>query len=352
MKKKKKTNKALKKVLTLFVLLLVLGGLFAGFFILKDLNAEVDEDSDEDTSFEIFDKGSAIVTKVSFKTKDENLSFSYVNEDWVYDGDSKFPLDQDGVASMAAAIGKISATVKVEDPSEDLSDYGLKDAALVVNATFSDDSERSFFFGDVNKFNNCQYFMLTGDDGIYMIESDVATAFGVDLDYLYEPELYVLQKESITDDEVTSITITTAGGQQKVISDTEGISKLYELVYTLDLSKYEDYYADESEMFYDYGISPEGERITVGYTVESTENGKTVKVPKEYTVYIGYKYEDAEESSASSSDTTAAEDKKTHAYFYSFEGSDVVYTADGETVDDIFGFLAYEPKETETTATK
>ena len=191
--------------------------------------------------------------------------------------------------------------------------------------------------------------MISGDESIYLVESDVESAFGVDLDYLYEPEGFILRSDSVTDEEVTSIIIST-GGKDKEISDAEGITKLYDLVYTLDLSDYEDYYADESQMLYDYGIGPDSERITVKYAAGTTENGQTVIASKEYIVYIGFKYENAEaDSEDSTEDTTAEDTKSTHSYFYTFEGSSVVYTADGETVDEIFEFLAYEPTAEETT---
>ncbi len=344
-------NKNLKKLITFGVLILVLGGLVAGTLLLKKLNSE-EEPTEEETTIEVFDKGSTIVTAFSFKTKDEEMSFSYINDDWVYDKDSKFPLNQDRVASMAAAVGKITATEKIEKPSEDLSDYGLTKAALTVVATFSDGSEKTFLFGDTNGFNNCQYFSLSGDSSIYMVETSVATSFAADLDYLYKAETYQLMKDAVSDTDVSSITITTENGQKKEISDDKGIEELYELVYTLDLSEYEDYYADENELKYEYGISSEGERITVHYTYETKgSDGSTQKLPKEYTVYIGYKYEDAEEETEDSTPGTDAEkEEKKHSYFYSFKDSSVVYTVDGETVDDIFGFLAYEPKVTDTTA--
>ena len=188
--------------------------------------------------------------------------------------------------------------------------------------------------------------MISGDDKVYMVEEDIADPFSADLDYLYENESYRLQADSVTSDDVSAITLYTANGAEKKISDEAGISKLYDLVYTLDLSEYEDYYAASEEMKTNYGISPEGERVTVSYTVE-TDDG--TKVPKEYTVYIGFKYESAEETDPESDETTAA-DKPSHCYFYSFEGSDVVYSAKGDTIDEIFAFLAYEPSAEETTA--
>lgn len=339
-------KKTAKKAVALIVLLFILGGLITGFVLLKKFNAE-EEAPEEETAVTVFDKGKYIVTNLSFVSEEQSMSFSFINDDWKYDKDNNFPLNQDRVAAMASAIGVIEATVTVSEVSKNLSDYGLDNPALTVDAVFSDSSEKTFTFGDINSFNNCQYLMISGDDNVYMVEESVSTAFAVDLDYLYEPESYTLQKNNVTAEDVISITVTTAAGQSKEITDIEGIEKLYELVYTLDLSDYEDYYADKDEMLESYGISTEGDRVHLKYTVES-ENGEDEPVTKEYCIYFGHKFEDAEDDETESTDTTAAEEKN-YFYFYSFDGSTVVYSADGETVDDIFEYLAYEaPAELET----
>ncbi len=338
-------KKNLKKLISLLVLVAILAGLVIGSVLLKKMNEVEEETPDENTSVVIFDKGSAIATSIHFKTKDNEMSFSYVNEDWVYDKDNNFPLNQDRVAAMAQAIGKVSATVTLDNASEDLSDYGLAKPSITVDAVFSDKTEKTFLFGDKNGFNSCVYFMIKGDKNVYMVEENLSEPFAADLDYLYEPEIYTLQKEGITYDEVSSISLTTVKKDSATvankITDEKGIYDLFELIYTLDLSDYEDYYADSDEMKSSYGISPEGERFTVTYKVDDKE--------KEYTVYIGHKFEPAAEES----ETTGADEeekKATHCYFYTFEGSSVVYSADGKTVDEIFTYLTYTPKADETTA--
>ncbi|MBE6588199.1 MAG: DUF4340 domain-containing protein [Ruminococcaceae bacterium] len=346
-------KKSLKKLITLAVLAAVLAGLIIGSALLKKAGSVTEDTPEENNSVVVFDKGTAIVTSIRFKTKDNEMSFSYVNDDWVYDKDNNFPLDQDGVASMAQSIGKISATVTLENPSDDLSEYGLDKPSVTVDAVFSDKSEKTFLFGDTNNFNSCIYFKIVGDDHVYMVEEALSEPFAADLDYLYEPEIYTLQKDSVTASDVTSVTLTTVKDSAEItneITDERGISKLYELFYTLDLSQYEDYFADSEEMKSSYGISPEGERFTVVYTAEDpSDSSKTVE--KEYTVYIGHKFETVkeEETTDTGSDTTSADKKAECFYFYTFEGSTVVYSADGDTVDEIFTYLSYKPTQGETT---
>lgn len=344
------------------VLLLVLAGLIVGYFVQKDLNvkkAEEEAAESQETLETVFDKGTVIVTGISFVSEEESMAFSYVNDSWVYDGDNNFPLDQDSVASMADAVSIIEAVETVKDVSEDMSQYGLDAPSLTVNATFSDGSEKTFTFGAVNTFNECQYLTISDDENLYMINSDVAYPFATDLETLYEAESFKLLKDGVSSDEVTSIVLNISG-TVKEISDYDGIEKLYEEVYSLDLSTWEDYYADADEMESVYGISVGGDSITVNYTLETTDdNGDTVNVPTTYTVYIGASYEAVDEDGEDTeADTEADTESDTEAdtetepemfYFYSFDGSKVVYGAEGKIMDEIFSYLAYEPAE-ETTA--
>ncbi|MBQ4067444.1 MAG: DUF4340 domain-containing protein [Clostridia bacterium] len=346
----KKSTK--KKLLTLLILVALLIGLIVGAVILKKAGEEEPDTPPEDNSVTVFDKGTAIATKIHFinKAKSNEMSFTYVNEDWVYDKDANFPLDQDRVATMAQAIGTVTATVTVKDPSDDLSVYGLAEPSITVNAQFSDGSEKQFLFGNTNSFNSCVYFKLSGDDSIYMVEEDVAEPFSADLDYLYEPESFILMKESVTDDDVFGVVLTAnKGSTVKEITDFAGICEIYELIYTLDVTDYEDYYADNGEMAATYGIKKDGtgESITVRYKQEEMDEELT-----EYTIYLGHKFEnlkeetESEESAKAETEAeseTAEGSEPSHYYFFSFNDSTVVYRADGETVDEIFSYLSYEP---------
>ncbi len=347
-------KKTKKRIVTLVSLLLVFGLLLGGYLIGKKLNAE-DEVVEEDEGKVVFDAGKSIVTKMSFTNEEAGLTFVYENDKWVYESDKNYPLDQDRLGAMADTVAKVTAVAVVGDAADDLSVYGLDPAVITVKATYSDKNEATFFFGNTNNFNNAQYFMMGGDDTLYMANTVVAGAFDVDLDYLYGKETYQLMNDKLQEKNVSSIILETAGGQSKEISDSEGISELFPLVYALSLDKWEDYYADSAEMKSQYGIYPEGDRITVKYTVDTStqnESGETttVALPKEYTVYIGHKFEDAENTAPETTADTTAEEKAGYSYFYSPKGSTVVYTKDGDTVDDIFAYLAYQPKETGTTA--
>lgn len=317
---------------------LVLGLCIAALFWLKDSNEKKEKESLEDNTSALvaFDSGNAIATGIAFRTaEDEDLSFTFVNDGWVYDGDEKYPLNQETLAALAESLCSIEATVRVKTPDEDISIYGLKEPAFKVLAEYSDGVEKTFLFGDVSDFNNCQYFKAEDDSEIYMVETSLATAFGETLDSLYGKETYQLLADTMYSDNVISFSIITADGKENTISDETGINELYDLIYYgFNLSDWEDYYAEAEEMKSTYGIGAGSDRIVIKYRVEG-EDG--VSFEKEYTVLIGHKFESAEDSDS---------EESTHRYFYSPNISTVVYSAEGEKVDSIFEYLTYTPAET------
>ena len=247
------TKKAKKRIITLVSLLLVFGLLLGGYFIGKKLNEE-EAVIEEDEGTVVFDAGKSIVTKMSFVNEDAGLTFVYENDKWVYESDKNYPLDQSRLAAMADTVTKVTAVATVTDASDDLSVYGLADPVITADITYSDKNTASFKFGATNNFNNAQYFMIGGDDAVYMAATTVAGAFDVDLDYLYGDEEYQLMADKLQAKNISSITLETKDGKSKEITDETGVSDLYDLVYTLSLDKWEDYYADSAEMESEYGM--------------------------------------------------------------------------------------------------
>lgn len=327
----KKTGKS---ILTLVILLVVLGGLIAGYLILTHYNSIEEE---EDPSILLLDKTDKVVTSLQYNDGDKDLSFVYENDVWEYALDSHFPLQQKPLQDMATAASSIEAKLQVDTSDAEEETYGLDTPASTVEVTFTDGSIYTYTFGDTNSFNGYQYFTISGDDAIYMVEASLAKSFGTPLHSLYEAESYALTEEGVEKGDVTSILLETASGSAKEITDASGIETLFAHVDKLNLSSWEDYYADTEEMQEVYGIHAGGDRITVTY---NTEDGESAT----YTVYIGNKFErvdeDTDEAETASDDT---EGKTAYEYFYSPQGSTVVYTADADTIDAIFNYLVYTP---------
>ncbi len=340
---KKKKNRALP----LIIMAAVLAVLVVGYIILSSYNAkkEAEETEAETSTVEVLRKETAILTAFSYTVDDGVVSLSYDNEEWVYPGDTTFPIDGDAVTEMVSGLTDIKAVSVVNTENADVDDFGLEEPALTLTVSYSDDTEYTFKFGIVNSFNSYQYMSYTGSDDIYMVESTLASSFNKELNDLYEAEIWTLQNDAVTAEDVTSIVIETVDGESNTIENEDAISTLFDLVYKLDLSTWEDHYADETEMQETYGISESGDRVTLNYTKESSvtnDDGTTtsVDIPAAYTVYFGYEFEAASGSETAEDEAEETADLK---FFYTQSGSSVVYSEDKETADDIFEYLSYVP---------
>ncbi len=327
----KKTGKS---ILSLVILLVVLGGLITGYLILKHYNS-IEEVADP--SILLLDKTDKVVTSLQYSDGENDLSFIYENDVWEYALDSHFPLQQKPLQDMAAAASSIEAKLQVDTSDTGEETYGLDTPACTVEVTFTDGSIYIYTFGDTNSFNGYQYFTISGDDAIYMVEASLAKSFGTPLHSLYQAESYVLTEQGVEKGDVTSILLETATGFTKELTDAGGIETLFAHVDKLNLSSWEDYYADTEEMQEVYGIHSGGDRVTVTYNTEDVESAT-------YTVYIGNKFERVDEDTDKAETTSDDADGETaYEYFYSPEGSTVVYTADADTIDAIFNYLVYTP---------
>lgn len=340
---KKKKNKALP----LIIMAAVLAVLLAGYLILSHINAKkAEEEANTDTStIEVLKKSPSILTAFSYTVGGEKLEFSYINDVWEYPADSTFPVDSSAVAKMVSGLTDIKAVSVVDTEGAEVKEFGLEKPELLIEATYSDGTEYTLTFGIVNNYNSYQYMTVSGNDNIYLVESTVASPFGAELNDLYKNEIWKLQNDAVTAEDVTSVVLETKDGEKVTVEYPETVEKLFNMVYKLNLSTWEDHYADEAEMKNTYGIYPQCDRVTLNYTKETSVTNKDgtaskVEVPAAYTVYFGYEFEVVEEA-----ETSATEEKKEPEmkFFYTQAGSSVVYSASKELSDDIFEYLSYVP---------
>ena len=351
MAKKKRKN----KLIPLISLLCVFAVLLSGYYILKAYNAKLEAENTEEAdkaTIEVIKKESAIPVALSYTLDGNTLEFSFENEKWVYTPDRNFPLASNVVASMASGLTDIKAVSKLEVESPNASDFGLDKPLRTVYCKYSDNTEFTMDFGSVNSFNGHQYFNIRGTEDIYMVETTVSGAFTKPLSSLFNAEVWPLLNDTVATEDITSVVIETAGGQSTTVEYPETVEILFNLIYNLDLGTWEDYYADETEMADTYGLRADGDRVTINYNKETTiknEDGSsaTATVPASYTVYFGNEFEIEKEA-----ETTAEGETETteHRFFYTQDGSTVVYSGEKETADKIFEYLGYVPPVEEETA--
>ncbi len=340
MANKRKKNKLIFPI----VMVAALALMTVALVLLKNYNnTESNVTAGETTeTITAFSRSGVIVTNLSFKGSEEELSFRYENDLWVYGGDANYPVDSDSVDVIADSLMTVEAQMKVDTEGADVDSFGLGDGATTVTATYSDGRTVNFKFGIVNSYNGYQYFTYTDSPDIYLINKSVLSTFEIKLEDVYKSESCQLVVDGAEAENVTSALITTANGQQNGITDEDGCAAMFTLMSYFNLSTWEDYYADEAEMKETYGISKDGDRASINYTLtnyKEDENGEYVpyEVQKSYTVYFGNEFTEAENEGIDNWKT-----------FYTVEGSSVVYSISRDKVDEVFDKLTYTPESTET----
>ena len=135
-------------------------------------------------------------------------------------GDASFPLDQSNFEELAGKLKSISSDRELKD-AEDVSEYGLDAPAVQVSIKNSDDETHTLEFGAVNDMTSNCYMTVDNDTSkIYMVASDLETAFNFNLSDLAEKESF----PSITATTVTKLTVEKQGEEAEVIEKSDSAS--------------------------------------------------------------------------------------------------------------------------------
>ncbi len=105
---------------------------------------------------------------------------------WHWTGDDDFPVDEEQADNLAQEFADITATRELDE--EDLSEYGLDDSDITIEAVTSGGESYIFTIGDENELTNENYVMIDGSEKIYMVDSSFASAFEKTIDDLLKME--------------------------------------------------------------------------------------------------------------------------------------------------------------------
>ena len=150
-----------KQARTLVVLtaaLVVCGGAYAALRAWNTQQAEADDT--------VYVTQMSDLTGLTLTNSAGTLSFTKDGGTWQYDGDTAFPADQGAVEDLAEQVGALAAIRVIDDP-EDLSAYGLDEAALQASVTAGDGSTATLLLGDVSS-SYC-YAKLADSDTVYTV---------------------------------------------------------------------------------------------------------------------------------------------------------------------------------------
>ena len=153
-----------KQTKVVIILAAVLAVLVAGNIIIKKVtsfNSEKREKESEEESLanivrlNDFESLSSIsFGEFSFRCNDEN--------DWSYDGDADFLLDDSIIKSVASEFAGMTATRKIED-CDTLESYGLDNPEYTVDIEASDGTKQTLYVG--SNYNG-EYYVKTSDSDV------------------------------------------------------------------------------------------------------------------------------------------------------------------------------------------
>lgn len=294
--------------------LVVAGGAYLGLTKYNDYQEKKEaEQAAAEQANQVFINQMDTVQKVSIKNSYGEYSFSLSGENWVYDGDSAFPLDESLLSSIASQ-GEALTAVNVYEEIDELSAYGLEEAAIEV--IFTDDTGKSVTVSFGNAVNDYYYCKESESNQVYTVDSALYTELDKELldfvaidtiesingdiqgytismdgkDYYFDNETTTTTttsddaEEEATETEVTTWYVTVDGVRSK-IADTNAIDSLDSQISSMSFTECVEYNVDDKTKE-SYGMTQPVCEITVHY-LDSDSNECTT------TVLIGNETEEA-----------------------------------------------------------
>lgn len=109
-------------------------------------------------------------------------------------------LSYDTLVNTFATKGSTITTVDtIAEHASDLSIYGLAEPSATVTLTYDDDSQTTFYIGDVSPLSTETYFMQEGDETVYTVQTNYVSTF------LQKPEYFVSKtlEPALAEDDTT-----------------------------------------------------------------------------------------------------------------------------------------------------
>lgn len=168
-----------KRLLILFAALVAVSGAAAAAVYLLP-----DEELESYSAISLFSFEPEEASALSYTYDGETVELVNDGGAWEYAGDSAFPLDDDYVDSMLAALGGLTATQEITAP-EDTAQYGLDEPELTIGLTL--DADYTITVGSETEMGGERY-LSTGDGNVYLVDAAIVDPFSHSLYDLIECE--------------------------------------------------------------------------------------------------------------------------------------------------------------------
>lgn len=354
-----------KKGVRIIVCIVLLLALSAGLVLVRQLTKEEKKPEKETQSVsqtQVKDIEGLVYQSES--TGGEEVSLVREKNIWYYEKDKEFPLDQSYVTNnMVLTAAQATANRTLENPSDDLSQYGLDNPHTTITLKKITGDEVTMHIGSYNMNVEGYYLKVEGDNNIYLVDGQMVFAFDMSIYEIADKEEYPLVEESsfthirilkekkvlefkgeIKEDTPKHITENSYMEQEKTwsVSDNgtaykegnqQAVKELIAKMTAFKYSKMIAYHADD-EQKKQYGLDEEHAVIlTVDYQVLDETTARQVEVAdgiteiqcdtldKRYVLYIGDKIPD--------------DGYDEEEYYVCIEDAEGIYTMSAESLAEI-----------------
>jgi hypothetical protein len=168
-------QKQKKQFVVLIILLVVCVAAYVGLHFYNDKQDKKKAADSEAKKITVTSIKADDIKSFSYQNQNQTLSFKKENGNWVFEGDTTIPIDQNAVSSMLSSVVSLEATDSIKD-YQNLSDYGLDKPVNVVKITTADGTI-TLSFGSENKMLSGNYLLKDGDKNVYLVGTTAKTAF-------------------------------------------------------------------------------------------------------------------------------------------------------------------------------
>ena len=229
-------------------------------------------------------------TVLSWEYAGNSFSF-HKGDQWVYDADEAFPVDQTEIGTLLGQFEQFTADFTIENP-EDLSQYGLDDPTCTIRIETADGSY-DILLGDYSQMDQQRYVSI-GDGNVYLASSDPLDVYNVLLAGLIQNDetpdfdgVAAIRFTGADDYTVTYQADNTATyssddvyftklGSQTLALDTSRVNSYLSTITYLNLTDYVTYTADGDALAI-YGLDDPELTVSVDYTVTDEDGTETAE---------------------------------------------------------------------------
>lgn len=302
-----------------------------------------------------------LITILFFTNKDADMKLVLTEGVWKSESEPDRPINQDYVKNMLNIIDDVKAERLVNDAPSDLSEYGLSEPSVYLQAEQSDGKALTLKIGDESAGGEGYYALVNGKKTVYLLD----ITFGTGLAYSDTDMTYVEDGPTISAENIYHIDVLKKEGDNfELLYDPENkldvtglfpwvILKPYEEGYPADGSKVSEILPNYASFNFITCVDYSGKDLSI-YGLADPAASVFVEYYEYYTQTLE-KPETNPETGEEITEKTYYDDKNfkiyignpdnTGNYYVKKEGSDAVYTIKLEEIDtmlqtDAFNLLS------------